>query len=51
MIFHNPVKHNLVESPKDWEYSGFHCYVNKGMYELNWGASQELIFGESVGHE
>ena len=50
-IHFNPVKHNLVELPKDWEYSSFHCYVNKGMYELNWGANQELIFGESVGHE
>ncbi len=49
-LFHNPVKHNLVELLKDWEYSSFHCYVNKGMYELNWGASQKLIFEESVGH-
>ena len=50
-IHYNPVKHNLVGSPKDWEYSSFHCYVDKEIYDLNWGASQELVFEEGVGHE
>ena len=34
-IHYNPVKHNLIESPKDWEYSSFHCYVDKKIYDLN----------------
>jgi len=50
-IHYNPVKHNLVGSPKDWEYSSFHCYVKEKIYDLNWGSSQELIFEEGVGRE
>lgn len=36
-IHYNPVKHGLVESPKDWPYSTFHRYVQEGFYPLNWG--------------
>jgi len=50
-MFHNPVKNNLVEWPKDWEYSSFHCYVKKEIYGLNWGASQELVFEGEVGND
>ena len=36
-IHYNPVKHGLVQSPKDWPSSTFHRYVEKGLYPLNWG--------------
>ena len=48
---YNPVKHNLIESPKDWKFSSFHRYVKKGIYDQNWGAGQELIFYNEVEHE
>jgi len=50
-IHYNPVKHNLVESPKDWKFSSFHGYVKEGIYDQSWGASQELIFYNEVEHE
>ena len=36
-IHYNPVKHGLVDSPKDWPSSTFHRYVEKGLYPANWG--------------
>ena len=36
-IHYNPVKHGLVESPKDWPSSTFHRYVDEGLYPANWG--------------
>ena len=35
-IHYNPVKHNLVSAPKDWEYSSFKKFVKQGLYEENW---------------
>lgn len=35
-IHYNPVKHGLVKTPKDWEYSSFEKFVQKGLYEENW---------------
>ena len=36
-IHYNPVKHGLVESPKDWPSSTLHRYVKEGLYPANWG--------------
>ncbi len=36
-IHYNPVKHNLAECAKNWPYSTFHRYVQKGFYDENWG--------------
>jgi putative transposase len=36
-IHYNPVKHGMVESPKDWPSSTFHRYVQEGLYTENWG--------------
>ena len=36
-IHYNPVKHGLVENPKDWPSSTFHRYVEEGFYPANWG--------------
>lgn len=35
-IHYNPIKHNLVKSAKDWQYSSFFKFVTKGLYELDW---------------
>jgi putative transposase len=33
---YNPVKHGLVERPRDWSWSTFHKYVAGGVYPLDW---------------
>ncbi len=50
-IHYNPVKHGLVASPKDWEYSSFHRYVNLGLYDEMWGSSEDIIFDSNIGNE
>lgn len=35
-IHYNPIKHNLVNAAKDWEYSSFSKFVKNGLYELDW---------------
>jgi len=50
-VHYNPVKHGLVRAPKDWEYTSFHRCVRDGLYDVNWGAGEELAFPETVGHE
>jgi putative transposase len=35
-IHYNPVKHNYVKAPKDWEYSSFKKFVKMGFYEKDW---------------
>ncbi len=37
-IHYNPVKHELAAAPKDWEPSSFHYWVEKGVYERDWGS-------------
>ena len=32
----NPLKYKLVSQVKDWPYSSFHCYVEGGIYPVNW---------------
>lgn len=36
-IHYNPVKHGYVTQVKDWQFSSFHQYVNKGYYQKDWG--------------
>ncbi len=50
-IHYNPVHHGLVSCPKDWEYSSFHRYVQRSVYDINWGSSEILVFNVSVGME
>jgi putative transposase len=40
-IHYNPIKHGLVNSPSEWEYSSFREYVRKGLYNQDWGKSQQ----------
>jgi putative transposase len=37
-IHFNPVKHELVSSPYEWEPSSFHRWVEKGVYPREWAA-------------
>ena len=50
-IHYNPVKHGLVTSPKDWQYSSFHRYVQAGLYDEMWGAGDEISFHPEIGNE
>ncbi|MGK7944792.1 MAG: transposase [Microcystaceae cyanobacterium] len=50
-IHYNPVHHGLVNAPKDWQYSSFHRYVEAGVYDVMWGAGEELVFDDNIGHE
>ena len=36
-IHFNPVKHGYVSSAKEWPYSSFHRYVQKGVLQEHWG--------------
>lgn len=41
-IHYNSIKHNLVNCVKDWEFSSFHKYVERGNYEKNWGSYDDV---------
>ena len=41
-IHYNPVKHGHVSRAADWPLSSFHRYVARGLYELDWGAAEEV---------
>jgi putative transposase len=44
-IHYNPVKHGLVNLPLEWEYSSFRKFIEKGLYDKDWGKLErrELI--------
>ncbi len=50
-IHYNPVKHGLVSAPRDWTYSSFRKYVEKGIYPEDWGSSTAIGFPEGIGAE
>ena len=50
-IHFNPVRHNLVRAPKDWQFSSFHRYVSNGIYKLEWDAGVRMEFSAKVGYE
>lgn len=41
-LHYNPVKHNLVLSVKEWEYSSFKKFVKNGLYERSWGDYSDI---------
>ncbi|MFZ2315833.1 MAG: transposase [Gammaproteobacteria bacterium] len=48
-IHYNPVKHGIVINVKDWPFSSFHRYVEKGILPLNWSSNSDdgkNLFGE-----
>jgi putative transposase len=40
-IHWNPVKHGHVLCPHEWPHSSFHRYVERGVYDRNWGCFTE----------
>ncbi len=38
----NPIKHGLVERPKQWAWSSFHRYVEMGQYDPDWCGRVDL---------
>lgn len=50
-IHYNPVKHGRVKAPKDWQWSSFHEYVGKGIYDKHWGSFNEITFDAEIGSE
>lgn len=36
-VHYNPVKHEYVTRPKDFRWSTFQQWVNRGVYQENWG--------------
>ncbi len=48
-VHYNPVKHKLVESPRDWPYSSIHKYIRYDILPENWGGKErfpDISFGE-----
>jgi putative transposase len=45
-IHYNPVKHGLVRSPMEWQYSSFSKFVGEGLYSPDWGAEGEAWNGD-----
>jgi putative transposase len=43
-IYYNPVRHRLVNAPKDWKYSSFHRDVQRGIYSIDWGDNPEAVW-------
>ncbi len=41
-IHYNPVKHGFVHNVKDWEYSSFHKFVKRGLYNNDWGSVKDI---------
>ena len=39
-IHYNPVKHGLADRALDWKYSSIHKYVDLGLYDADWGATE-----------
>jgi putative transposase len=39
-VHYNPVKHGLVRRPRDWPWSSFARWVERGWYELDWGEDE-----------
>jgi putative transposase len=42
-IHFNPVKHGYVPCPRDWPYSSFQRWVERGVYEPNWGCPEKGV--------
>jgi len=48
-VHFNPVKHRLVEQPRDWAFSTFHRCVRKGIYPATWGMADIVAELEAAG--
>ena len=50
-IHYNPVKHGLVSAPRDWDYSTFKGFAERGLYPEDWGSMEQVTFPEGIGAE
>ena len=41
-LHYNPVKHGYVTRVEDWPYSSFRRYVERGIYNLEWAADDNV---------
>jgi putative transposase len=39
-IHYNPVKHGLADTAREWRFSSFHTYVERGVYGRDWGGME-----------
>ncbi|MEN8212920.1 MAG: transposase [Pseudomonadota bacterium] len=44
-IHWNPVKHGWVNRVREWPYSSFHTYVQKGIYPADWACDPGELIG------
>jgi putative transposase len=42
-IHYNPVKHGLVEAPKQWAHSSLHRWVRAGIYPPDWCCTPGVV--------
>jgi putative transposase len=47
-IHYNPVKHGLVNAPRDWPHSSFHQYVRRGIFPQDWSVP-DFVRGWTLG--
>jgi len=50
-IHYNPVKHGLVQAPREWPHSSIHRFIENGLCEPCWGTQTEMQFDVAVGSE
>jgi putative transposase len=50
-IHYNPVKHGLVNAPREWQHTSFHRHAAAGRYAMDWGAGVAPQIPGSVGRE
>lgn len=48
-IHYNPVKHGYVERPRDWPWSSFQKWVDRGHYSIDWAAGIEQALPGDAG--
>lgn len=44
-IHYNPVKHGWVDTPRNWHWSSFRRWVERGHYPLDWGTTPVFEIG------
>ena len=49
-IHYNPVKHNYVIRPSDWQYSSIHRYIRQNILDKHWGVNG-MGFDDNIGYE
>ncbi len=48
-LHYNPLKHGYASRVRDWPYSSFHKYVERGYYAIDWGDDVNVDDGAQFG--